>query len=122
MYNAWFMEFAPEAYRTTRGQTTKDVAVTIKSTNNLTNVGIDLLRARPSVLPSLRMSTCPPLAVDRLIGLAGVSGNLVRVMEKANRLPLKMPRHEIDRDREKVGKNYRKDGGSRCLCLVGSWG
>ena len=108
MYNDWFMRFAPKAYRTTRVQTTKDVEATLKSTKNLTNVGVELLRANPSVLPSLRMSTCPPLAVDRLIGLAGVSGNLVKVMEKDNRLPPRMPRREIDKDLEKIGKIIEK--------------
>lgn len=108
MYNDWFMEFAPEAYRATRVQTTEGVEATLQSTNNLTNVGVEILRAKPSVLPSLRMSTCPPLAVDRLIGLAGVSGNLVRVMERHNRLPPRMPRGEIDRDLEKIGKIIEK--------------
>ena len=108
MYNDWFMQFAPEAYRTTRVQTTKDVEATLKSTDNLTNVGTKLLRTNPSVLPSLRMSTCPPLAVDRLIGLAGVSGNLVKVMEKDNRLPPRMPKHEIDRDLVKIGDTIEK--------------
>ncbi|MDE2809960.1 MAG: XamI family restriction endonuclease [Gemmatimonadota bacterium] len=108
MYNDWFMRFAPKAYRTTRVQTTKDVEATLKSTENLTNVGVELLRANPSVLPSLRMSTCPPLAVDRLIGLAGVSGNLVKVMEKDNRLPPRMSRREIDKDLEKIGKIIEK--------------
>ena len=108
MYNDWFMRFAPKAYRTTRVQTTKDVEATLKSTENLMYVGVELLRASPSVLPSLRMSTCPPLAVDRLIGLAGVSGNLVKVMEKDNRLPPRMSRHEIDKDLEKIGKIIEK--------------
>ena len=108
MYNDWFMRFAPKAYRTTRVQTTKDVEETLKSTKNLTNVGVELLRANPSVLPSLRMSTCPPLAVDRLIGLAGVSGNLVKVMEKDNKLPPRMSRREIDKDLEKIGKIIEK--------------
>ena len=108
MYNDWFMRFAPKAYRTTRVQTTKDVEATLKSTENLTNVGVELLRANPSVLPSLRMSTCPPLAVDRLIGLAGVSGNLVKVMEKDNRLPPRMSRREIDKDLEKIGRIIEK--------------
>lgn len=108
MYNDWFMRFAPNAYRTTRVKTTKDVEETLKSTKNLTNVGVELLRLNPSVLPSLRMSTCPPLAVDRLIGLAGVSGNLVKVMEKANRLPPRMLRRDIDKDLEKIGKIIEK--------------
>ena len=108
MYNDWFMRFAPEAYRTTRIQTTKDVEATLKATKNLTDVGVDLLKAKPSVLPTLRMSTCPPLAVDRLIGLAGVSGNLVKAMEKVSRLPPRMPRRKLDTDLEKIGKIIEK--------------
>ncbi len=108
MYNDWFMRFAPEAYRATRVQTTNDVGATLKATKNLTNVGVELLKAKPSVLPSLRMSTCPPLAVDRLIGLAGVSANLVKAMEKENRLPSRMPPWELDSDLEKVGKIIEK--------------
>ena len=108
MYNDWFMHFAPEAYRTTRVQTTKDVEATLKATKNLTDVGVRLLKAKPSVLPSLRMSTCPPLAVDRLVGLAGVSGNLIRAMEKKNRLPPRMPRTELDSDLGKIGAIIEK--------------
>ena len=108
MYNDWFMHFAPEAYRTTRVQTTKDVEATLKATKNLTDVGVRLLKAKPSVLPSLRMSTCPPLAVDRLIGLAGVSSNLVRAMEKKNRLPPRMPRTDLDSDLGKIGAIIEK--------------
>lgn len=88
MYNDWFLEFAPDAYRTTRVQTTSDVEATLETTENLTDIGVALLRANPGVLPTLRMATCPPLAVDRLIGLAGVPQNLVKVMEKDKRLPL----------------------------------
>ena len=108
MYNEWFMRFAPKAYRTTRMQTTKDVEATLKSTKNLTKIGVELLKANPSVLPSLRMSTCPPLAVDRLIGLAGVSGNLVKTMERGNTLPPRMSGREIGKDLEKIGTIIEK--------------
>jgi len=108
MYNDWFMRFAPEAYRTTRVQTTKDVETTLKATKNLTDIGVELLKAHPAVLPTLRMSTCPPLAVDRLIGLAGVSGNLVKKMEKENALPPRMPRPALDSDLEKIGEIIEK--------------
>ncbi|MDE0480196.1 MAG: XamI family restriction endonuclease [Gammaproteobacteria bacterium] len=64
MYNDWYMRFAPEAFRKTREQTTKDVQETFAATRNLTDVGVELLRTKPSVLPTLRMSTCPPLARD----------------------------------------------------------
>lgn len=82
MYNDWCVRFAPAAYRTTRVQATKEVEATLIATNNMSDISVALLKANPAALPSLRMSTCPPLAVDRLIGLAGVSKNLVKVMEK----------------------------------------
>ena len=77
MYNDWFMKFAPKAFRDTRAQTTKDVEATLKATNNLSRIDSSILRENPEVLPTLRMSTCPPLAVDRLIGLAGVPNSMV---------------------------------------------
>ena len=70
MYNAWFMKFAPKAFRETRIETTKSVEATLKTTENMANIKVDVLRAHPEILPTLRMSTCPPIAVDRLIGLA----------------------------------------------------
>ena len=102
MFNNWFLEFAPDAYRRTRVQTTSDVEATLEATANLTNIGVALLRANPGVLPTLRMATCPPLAVDRLIGLAGVSRNLVKVMEKDKKLPLRMSRERADVALEKI--------------------
>ena len=108
MYNAWFIRFAPEAYRTTRSETIKTVEATLEATQNLTNVGVEQLKANPWSLPALRMSTCPPLAVDRLIGLAGVSGNLVKTMEKDNRLPPRVSRSELDGDLEKIQKIIEK--------------
>ena len=42
------------------------------------------------------MATCPPLAVDRLSGLAGVTSKLVKVMEKDERLPPRMSQQETD--------------------------
>ena len=103
MYNAWFIRFAPEAYRTTRVQATQDVEATLRATQDLRDISITLLKGNPAVLPTLRMATCPPLAVDRLIGLAGVSGNLVKVMEKEQKLPPRMPRPRLERDLEKIG-------------------
>ena len=108
MYNGWFMRFAPKAYRMTRAQTTKDVEVTLKATNNLRDIGVALLKTNPAVLPTLRMSACPPLAVDRLIGLAGVSKNLVQVMEKKGKLPPQMPQRDLDSDLEKIANIIEK--------------
>jgi hypothetical protein len=107
MYNDWFMNFAPSAYRSTRIQTTKDVEETLKATENLTDIRTTVLRDNPAILPTLRMSTCPPLAVDRLIGLAGVAGNLVKKMEEGA-LPPRMDGQEVETQLEKISTIIEK--------------
>jgi type II restriction enzyme len=104
MYNDWFLKFAPKAFRKTRIQTTKDVEATLKATNNLKNVAPAILRQHPEALSTLRMSTCPPLAVDRLIGLAGVSGSLVKRMENEKKLPVVLKGVALDTELRKIGK------------------
>src|SRR5712664_10108 len=87
LYNDWFIKFAPQAYRTARTQATRDVERALKLTNNLPDLGPSILKQNPSVLPMLRMSTAPPIARDRLIGLAGVPAGLVFSMEISRQLP-----------------------------------
>ena len=103
MYNDWFMKFAPHAFRHTRIQTTKAVEATLRATDNMRDIKPAILRRHPEVLPTLRMSTCPPIAVDRLIGLASVSPNLVRCMENDKTLPTRMEPSLIDTGLEKIG-------------------
>jgi hypothetical protein len=79
-FNQWFMRFAPEAFRLTRVQTTGDVKAALIATRDLRSIDTATLQGNPSTLATLRMCTAPPLAVDRLIGLAGASTNLVRRM------------------------------------------
>jgi XamI restriction endonuclease len=90
MYNDWFMKFAPTAFRTTRIRTTKDVERALVETDYLRDVSAAVIRRWPGVLPTLRMSTCPPLAVDRLIGLSGVSDGVVKRIEKEQKLPVRL--------------------------------
>jgi len=108
MYNDWFMKFAPDAFRNTRFQTTKDVEATLISTGNLTDIRPEILRRHPEVLPTLRMSTCPPLAVDRLIGLAGVSSSMVKRMEQKKALPVHMPPSQLDIELRKIAAIIEK--------------
>ncbi len=108
MYNDWFMKFAPHAFRTTRIQTTKDVEAALHSTGNITNIQPAIIREHPEILPTLRMSTCPPLAVDRLIGLAGVSTSLVKRMESEKKLPLRMSATAIDAELTKIAAIIEK--------------
>lgn len=102
MYNDWFMRFAPTAFREERVHATQHVEAALKATGNLSDVQPELLKKHPEVLPTLRMSTCPPIAVDRLIGLAGVSKNLVKCMDKFQRLPPRMSAAALDRDLAKI--------------------
>src|SRR6185437_4352282 len=81
MYNAWFLEFAPSAFRETRIKTTIQVEEALQKTDYLSSLSASMLQRDPGVLPVLRMSACPPLAVDRLVGLSGTSKNLVGCME-----------------------------------------
>lgn len=107
-YNDWFMTFAPKAFRDTRIETTKHVEQALQWTENLTNIRPEILQKYPSVLPMLRMTTCPPIARDRLIGLAGISSNLVRSMEIDNRVPPKMKPNELNENLEKIGNIIKK--------------
>jgi XamI restriction endonuclease len=102
MYNSWFIRFAPNAFRTTRIQTTIDVEAALHATGNLADIQPATLRRHPEILPTLRMSTCPPIAADRLIGLAGIAPNLVKSMEIDKRLPPRMSIAEADMQLAKV--------------------
>lgn len=108
MYNDWFIKFAPKAFRETRLQTTKDVEETLIATNNLREIGVNILRSHPQVLPTLRMATCPPLAVDRLIGLSGVSPSLVKTMENKKKLPPRSADKILDIELGKIGDIIEK--------------
>lgn len=104
MYNNWFMQFAPQAFREARVRATKDVEATLKATNNFTCIDSLILREHPEVLPTLRMSTCPPLAVDRLIGLSGVPNSLVKRMENEKKLPVRLKGSSLDIELRKIGQ------------------
>ena len=108
MFNRWFMRFAPEAFRKTRAQTTTEVETAFAATDNLTKVSPKVLREDPKVLRVLRMATCPPLAVDRLIGLAGVAASLIKRMENDGKLPSSLKGGELNSQLKKVGRIITK--------------
>lgn len=97
MYNRWFLRFAPATYRKTRLRTTDDVQGALVATRDMMDITRQVLRESPALLRTLRMATCPPLAVDRVVGLGGVSPNLVRRMENGS-LPPRMPARALNRD------------------------
>lgn len=81
LYNDWFMHFAPATFKATRTETSVMVENALRITEYLQNLTVEILRENPRILPILRMSTCPPIAKDRLVGLSGASKSLVENME-----------------------------------------
>ena len=73
------------------------------ATNDLRTLDAATLRANPTSLQTLRMCTAPPLAVDRLIGLADASKNLVGRMEDG-KLPTKMQGTNLNAELAKLCK------------------
>ena len=100
-FNQWFMQFAPAAFRSTRLKTTEHVKAALVATNDLRDLNAATLKANPGALPTLRMCTAPPLAADRLIGLAGASKNLVGRMEEG-KLPAKLQGADLDAELTKL--------------------
>jgi hypothetical protein len=92
----------------TRIEATKSVEATLRATGNMTDIKPAILRRHPEALPTLRMSTCPPIAVDRLIALAGVSPNLVKRMELEKKLPVQIGTAAVDAQLEKIGAIIEK--------------
>lgn len=107
-YNDWFMNFAPKAFRETRIKTTRQVEDALKYTDNLTNICPEIMKQWPDILPILRMTTCPPIARDRLIGLAGISPNLVKCMEVECKIPPRMKAISLEEDLTKIGQIIEK--------------
>lgn len=94
MYNHWFINFAPHAFKKTRKKVSDNVLKVIKQSNCLRSLSPEILLKDPSAIKTLRMATCPPIAVDRLVGLSGVSKNLVKNLEEG-KLPPRMNHAEL---------------------------
>ena len=100
-FNQWFMKFAPKAYRDTRKNTIESVDQCLTLTKDLATITPDVLKTHPGTLQTLRMSTCPPLARDRLIGLADSSKNLVGKLEEG-KLPPHLAADVLDAHLKKI--------------------
>ncbi len=100
-FNEWFMRFAPAAFRSTRIKTTEHVKAALIATRDLRSLDSATLRANPGALPTLRMCTAPPLAVDRLIGLASANKSLIGSMEEG-RLAARMKPELLEENLAKI--------------------
>jgi len=96
LYNHWFVRFAPKTFRAERAKATAEVEGMFERTQDLRNLTATELRSDPAILFALRMSTAPPIARDRLVGLAKVPKPLVSYMELKHRLPPRMSTAMVD--------------------------
>lgn len=80
-YNDWFMKFAPKTYREKRVEVTGHVEDALVKSKDLTDMCVAALRDNPGMLPVLRTCCCPPLARERLAGLAGVKKTFIEKLE-----------------------------------------
>lgn len=95
LYNEWFLDAAPKAYRETRQVTVQEVEQAFRWTADMTAITPEVLEAHPKVLATLRMSTAPPIARDRLIGLSYSPKSLLETMEKEGKLPPRMKQNVL---------------------------
>lgn len=100
-YNQWFLDFAPCTYREARNSSIEKVEKMLIATDFFRNQSTYVLQEQPEILSILRMSTAPPLARDRLIGLSNVSANLVKRLESGN-LPKNFDGNSLTEELEKI--------------------
>ena len=94
-YNDWFLKFAPSTYIQARQEAVRKVENAFQQTNCFNLLSLKMLKSLPETITILRMSTTPPLARDRLIGLADVPKALVKTLEEG-KLPTKMTEDLLD--------------------------
>ena len=105
-YNDWFLRFAPGIYRRQRAERATQVEHAFVVSSNLREISAEVLRSNPAMLSILRMVTSPPLARDRLMGLAYVERSLIDSLEgytdKSARLPTRMAPAQLDASLQKI--------------------
>lgn len=84
-YNEWFLNFAPDTYRKERRSAVKRVRKAFKTIADGLNLAPSNVDETPEILAILRQMTCPPLARDRLAGLAKVSTTVVKHFENGGK-------------------------------------
>lgn len=65
-----------------RNRAIEKVEAAFRKTDSFNNLTAEMLHEAPESLAILRMSTTPPLARDRLAGLANVSKGIVKALEE----------------------------------------
>jgi hypothetical protein len=84
LYNRWFLDFAPVTFQDTHKSATEAVIAALLNANDLQQLTPATIKAYPIALATFRMATAPPIARDRLAGLADVPRGLVEKLEQGS--------------------------------------
>lgn len=107
LYNTWFINYAPEAYRSTRKGTTEKVANALTNLSFLSNISAKALFLNPEAISILRMCTIPPLARDRLTGLGRLNNSFLKTIEDTGAFPPKMKKEVVLENLEKISNTLQ---------------
>lgn len=88
-YNEWFLKYAPSTYIKSRQEATAKVETIFQKTDCLNMLSVNMLKEVPDAITILRMATTPPLARDRLVGLADIPRDFIKKLEEGT-LPSKL--------------------------------
>lgn len=90
-YNDWFLRFAPRAFKRAREQALREVRAVFDELEGQGPISAEVLLRCPRLVSVMRQMTCPPLARDRLAGLAGVAPSVVKKVEESQKWGRKSP-------------------------------
>ena len=93
-YNDWFMHFAPATYIEARREAIERVDTMLRETDCFNQLSVQSVIDMPDSMAILRMATTPPIARDRLTGLAEVGRGFVKSME-TGQLPPRMSKETL---------------------------
>ena len=88
-YNEWFLKYAPSTYIKSRQEAIAKVETIFQKTDCLNMLSVNMLKEVPDAITILRMATTPPLARDRLVGLADIPRDFIKKLEEGT-LPSKL--------------------------------
>lgn len=97
VYNDWYIKESPGTYIENFDEISSKVKLFFEITNNLENISVELLKEYPTLITVLRMCTSPPLAHDRLSGLANVQKHVLKKMHEGS-----MPRSVTDEQLKRI--------------------
>lgn len=91
MFNEWFLSFAPAEYIKERNSALSVISTFVDLSDSCVGIDREFLKSNPRYTSLLRMMCAPPIARDRLAGLARVQSSVVNSLEQG-----KLPRNHTD--------------------------